>query len=112
VPYLDELIPAAGHDDRVLGVGAEADARNPLSVALVGDGELAVTEGVPQLDGAVSRAGNDLSVVGGERDGENVVGVADEAAGGGAGGELPQAESLVPRGRQSVGTVGGDNLIT
>ena len=66
-------------------------------MVLVGDGELAVAERVPQLDGAVARARDDLAVVGGEGDGENVVGVADEAAGGDTGGELPEAEGLVPR---------------
>ena len=95
--YLDELVPSGRDDDGVLGVGREADARDPLGVALVGDGVLAVTEGVPQLDGAVARAGDDLAVVGGEGDGQDVVGVADEAAGGGTGGELPEAEGLVPR---------------
>lgn len=79
-------------------------------MALVGDGVLAVTEGVPQLDGAVTRAGDNLSVVGGEGDGENIVGVADESSGGSASGELPQTEGLVPRGRQGVGTVRGDDL--
>ena len=108
--YLDELVPAGGDNDSVLGVGREADARDPLGVALVGDGELAVTEGVPQLDGAVARTRDDLTVVGGEGDGQDVVGVADEAAGGGAGGELPEPQGLVPRGRQSVSTVRGDNL--
>ncbi len=108
--YLDELVPTSGDDDGVLGVGAEADAGNPLGVALVGDGELAVTEGVPQLDGAVTGTGDDLAVVGGERDGQNIVGVADKGAGGVAGSELPQAEGLVPGGGQSVGTVRGDHL--
>lgn len=42
-PNLDELVPAAGDDNGVLGVGAEADAGHPFGVALVGDGELAVT---------------------------------------------------------------------
>ena len=79
-------------------------------MALVGDGELAVTKGVPQLDGAVTGIGNDLTVVGGEGDGENVVGVADKGTGGVTGGQLPEAERLVPGGRQSVGTVGGDHL--
>ena len=79
-------------------------------MALVGDGVLAVTEGVPELDGAVARAGDDLAVVGGEGDRQNVVGVADEAAGGGTSGELPEAEGLVPRRGESVGTVRGDNL--
>lgn len=108
--YLDELVPAGGDNDGVLGVGAEADARNPLGVALLGDGELAVTEGVPELDGAIAGTGDDLTVVGGEADGENVVGVADETAGGGAGGKLPETEGLVPRGREGVGTVGRDHL--
>lgn len=108
--YLNELVPARGDNDGVLGVGREAHARNPLGVALLGDGEFAVTKGVPQLDAPVTGTGNDLAVVGRERDGQDIIGVADEAAGGGAGGELPEAESLVPRGRESVSTVGGDNL--
>lgn len=36
--------------------------------------------------------------------------MADKSAGGVAGGELPQAESLIPRGGQSVGAVRGDDL--
>jgi len=95
--HLDELVPASRDDDRVLGVGGEAHARDPLGVALVGNGVLAVTERVPQLDGSVARSRDDLAVVGGERDGEDVVGVADKAAGGYTGGELPEAEGLVPR---------------
>jgi len=111
LPNLDELVPASGDNDGVLGVGAEANAGNPLGVALVGDGELAVTEGVPQLDGAVTGTGDDLTVVGGERDGQNIVGVADESAGGVTGGELPETERLIPRGGQSVGTIGGDHTV-
>ena len=79
-------------------------------MALVGDGVLAVTERVPELDGAVARAGDDLAVVGGEGDGEDVVGVADEAAGGDAGGQFPEAQSLVPRRGEGVGAVRGDDL--
>lgn len=79
-------------------------------MALLGDGELAVTEGVPQLDGSVARTRDDLTVVGREGDGEDVVGVADESSSGGTGGELPQAEGLVPRSGQSVSTIGGDDL--
>ena len=110
ISYLDELVPTAGDNDGVLGIGAESHAGNPLCVALVGDGVLAVAEGVPELDCAVAGTGNDLSVVGGEGDGEDIVGVANEAAGGGAGSELPQAESLVPRGGQGVGAIGRDDL--
>lgn len=108
--YLDQLVPAGRDDHRVLGVGREANARNPLSVALVGDGELAVTEGVPELDGPVAGARDNLAVVGRERDRKDVVGVTDEPAGGGAGGELPQAEGLVPGSGEGIGTVRRDHL--
>lgn len=79
-------------------------------MALVGDGELAVTEGVPQLDRTVAGAGDNLAVVGGEGHGQDIVVVADEAAGGGARRQLPESQGLVPRSGQSVGAVGGDNL--
>lgn len=79
-------------------------------MTLVGDGKFAVAQRVPQLDRAIARARNDLTVVGGEGDGEDIVGVADEAAGRHTRSELPQAESLVPGGGESVGTVGGDDL--
>ena len=108
--YLDELVPARGDNDRVLGVRAEADARNPLGVALVSNGVLAVAQGVPELNGPIARSGDDLTIVGREGDRKNVIGVADESPGGGACSELPQTKGLVPRGRQSVSTVGGDHL--
>jgi hypothetical protein len=79
-------------------------------VSLLSDCELAVTEGVPQFDGSVARAGNDLPVVGGEGNGENVVCVSYKSAGGGTGRELPQTESLVPGGGERIGTVRGDDL--
>lgn len=79
-------------------------------MALVSDGVLAVTQGVPELDGTVTRTRNDLTVVGGERDGEDVVVVADEGTGGSTAGQLPQTERLVPRRGEGVGTVGGDHL--
>ena len=79
-------------------------------MALVGDGVLAVSKGVPQLDRAVTRGRDDLAVVGGEGDREDIVGVANEGAGGFTGRELPQTQGLVPRSRQRVGTIRGDDL--
>jgi len=96
LPDLHELVPSTADNNGVLGVRAESHARNPVLVSLLGDGELAVTEGVPELDCAVARSRNDLSVVGRERDRENIVGMSDKSAGGGASGELPEAEGLVP----------------
>lgn len=108
--YLHELVPAGGDNDRVLGVRAEADARHPLGVALLGDGELAVTKRVPELDGSVTGTGDDLAVVGREGNGEDIAGVAAEDAGGVASRKFPQTQGLVPRGRQSVGSIRGNNL--
>lgn len=110
VAHLDELVPSGRDDDRVLGVRAEADAGDPVLVTLLGDRELAVTKSVPQLDGAVAGSRNDLSVVGRERDRQNIVGVSNKTAGGGSGSKLPQAEGLVPGGGESVGTIRRDNL--
>lgn len=109
--YLDDLVPASGDDDGVGGVGGEADAGDPLGVAILLDVELALTEGVPELDGLVAGSGDDLTVVGGEGDREDIVGVANEAAGGVAGVEVPETEGLVPGGGQSELTIGGDDNI-
>jgi len=79
-------------------------------VALLSNRELAVAKSIPELDAAVARSGDDLSVIGGEGNGKNVIGVSNETAGGSSSGKLPKAESLVPRGGKSIGTVGGDNL--
>ena len=65
-------------------------------MTLLSDSELAVTKSVPQLDCAIAGARNDLSIVGGEGNGENIIGVSNESAGGGSGGELPKTESFVP----------------
>lgn len=109
--HLDDLVPTSGDNDGVLGVGAESDAADPLSVALVNNVELALAEGVPQLDGAVSRTGDDLSVVSREADREDIGGVADESSGGGTGVQVPETEGLVPRGRKSELTVGRDDNV-
>ena len=79
-------------------------------MTLVRDGKLTVAQRVPQLDGAIARARDDLTVVGGEGDGEDIVGVTDETAGCHTSGEFPQAESLIPGGGECVGAVRGDDL--
>lgn len=111
VPDLDDLIPATRDDERVGWVGREADAGDPVAVAIFGELVLALTKGVPELDGLVTGAGDDLTVVGREGDGQNVVGVTDEAAGGGAGGEVPETEGLVPGGRKSKLTIRRDGKV-
>lgn len=46
------------------------ESDSPLGVAIVDDVEFTFTKRVPQLDASVSGSGDDLSVVGGERDAE------------------------------------------
>ncbi len=108
VPDLNEAIPTGRHDQGSVKVGREADAGDPLLVAILSDGELALTEGVPQVNGAITRAGDDLSVVGRESDGENVLGVTNESSSGQTSVEVPQAESAVPGAGQGILTIRGD----
>jgi hypothetical protein len=64
--YLDNLVPTCANDNRVLRIRAESNARNPLSVALVGDSVLAIPKGVPELDSTIAGTRDDLTVIGGE----------------------------------------------
>lgn len=110
VPDLDSAIPGSGDDARLEGVRAKAHTRDPSSMAIgVLDGVLALTESVPELDGAIARSGHDLAVVYGEGDRKHILGVANEAAGGDASGEVPEAELAVPRARESELAVGGED---
>lgn len=95
--YLDNLVPSSRDDNGVGWVGAESNAGDPLGVTVLLDVELALSKGVPELDGAVSGARDDLSVVSREADGENVRSVSNESAGGSTGVQVPESESLVPR---------------
>jgi len=79
-------------------------------MSLVSDGELAVTKGVPELNSTVPRPRHDLTVIGGKRNTQDVVVVANKATGGQTGGEFPQTEGPVPRGRESICAVGRDDL--
>ena len=81
----------------------------PLGVAILLDVVLALAEGVPELDRPVTRARDDLPVVSREADGEDIGGVADEAAGRVASVEIPQAERVVPGGRERELAVRGDH---
>ena len=63
VPHLDILVPSSGHNDGVLVVGREPHAGDPVLVAILLDGVLALGKSVPQLNGLVSGGGHDLPVV-------------------------------------------------
>lgn len=78
----------------------------PLGVTILNNVELAFSKGVPELDRSVSRSRNDLSVVGRERDRQDITSVTDKLSGGQTSVQVPQSEGLVPRGRKSELTVG------
>ena len=110
VPDLHELIPATRHDDRVGGHRGEANARDPFGVRVgILDGVLALTQSIPQLDSLIAGAGNNLAVVDGERDGQHILGMANESASGGTRVQVPKAESTVPRTRKRELAVGRDH---
>jgi len=101
VPDLNLLIPTRRHDDGAAGDGREANTADPVGVSLVGQSELALSEGVPELDGLVSGTGDDLTVVSGEGHGQNIGFVSDESSSGGGMLQIPEAESTIPGSRKS-----------
>jgi len=111
VPDLDERVPTTRDDHWVGSVWREADSAGPFSVSLFFDGVLALTQGVPQLDGLISGGGDDLSVVSRESNAQDVLGVTDEAAGGGSKVEVPQSQGAIPRARESKLTVRRDGEV-
>jgi len=72
VPNLDLLIPTGRNDDGVGGGGRETNAGNPLGVVVLSDGVLALSKGVPQLDGLVARCRDNLTVVSRESNAQDV----------------------------------------
>lgn len=75
---------------------------------MASEGLHALTNGVPDLDGLVTRGRDNLSQVLGDRDRQDVAGVANKSLRGNTGLQVPQSEGLVPGGGEGVGTVGRD----
>jgi hypothetical protein len=105
VPDLDGLVPGGGDDDGGLHVLVEPHAGNPVGVGVLLDGELALADGVPDLEVSVDAAAGNLSVVGGEGDGEDVSRVANESLNGLSLSEVPESQGAVPGGSQAISAV-------
>jgi len=101
VPDLKSTVPTDSGEVGVLGNGGISDAGDPVGMVVGFVGVLAISEGVPELEASVSTSGDDLSVVLGESDGVDFLGVASEDSGGSAGSQIPKSEGSVPRGGQS-----------
>jgi len=78
VPDLKSAVPASGGEEWSLLDWGVSDGADPVGVAVLLEGELALSNGVPELDGLVSTGGDDLSVVVREAAGEDFLGVSDE----------------------------------
>ena len=111
VPDLDDAVPTGRDDERNLEVRAETDAGDPFLVAIFLDGVLALTESVPQVDSSVARTRHNLTVIGGEGNGEDILGVTNEAASGGTTVQVPETESTVARTGEGELTIGRDGDI-
>lgn len=96
IPDLDKLIPATRNDERVLSGWGESYAGDPFGMTLIMNCVLAFAKSIPELDGFVSRTRYDLTVIGGESYGEDVLGMAHKATGGLTGVEIPQTKCVVP----------------
>jgi len=111
VPNLDELVPSTRHDQRVLGGRRESDATDPVGVVLLSDGVLALSKGVPELDGLIAGSGDDLTVVSGESDGVDILGVSLELTDGSTGVQVPQAHGGIHGTGEGELTIGRDDGI-
>ena len=100
VPHLDKLIPTTRNDDRVRRRRGESNAGNPLRVAfLFLNRVFALAQSVPQFNRFISGARDDLPVVHGERDGQDIFAVTDESSRGRARVQIPQSHGPVPGAR-------------
>lgn len=108
VPDLDGSVPGSRDNDWGLGVVVELDSGNPVSVSVFLNSELALSNGVPDLESLVSSSRGNLSVVWGHVDGKDISGVADKSLGGLSLLQVPESKSSVPGSRKSVSSFSGE----
>jgi len=111
VPDLDESVPTSRNNDWGRWGWRESHAGNPLGVSILNNGKFAFTKGVPELDSAIARTGNDLTVISAEGNREDILGVSDESASANTRVDVPKAEGVVPGSSQSKLTIRGDDNI-
>lgn len=113
-PNLDQTVPSARDNEWDRLGRRETNTRDPFGVTrfALGDGVLAFTQGVPELDSLVTGSGDNLTVVDGEGDTQDILFVSDETTGGLSGVDLPETEGSVPRSGKSELSITGDDNIT
>lgn len=78
-------------------------------MSIVLDIVLAFTEGIPELNGLVTRTGDNLPVISTEADRQNIGSVTNELTGGETGIKVPETECMIPGGRKGELAVRGDD---
>jgi len=112
VPNLDGLIPRGSDTDGWLLGLVESNAGNGISVSILVNSMFALRSGVPNLDFLVQTSSDDLSVIWGEIDGENISLVTNKLADGSSGSHVPESDGSVPRGGESEARVAGELDLT
>ena len=80
-------------------------------MALLLDVELALAEGVPQLNGAIPGTRDDLPVVRAERNGQDISRMTNESSCRQTRIQVPKAEGVIPGSAKSELTVGRDDNV-
>ena len=101
-PHLDEVVPSSRDDEWGSQGRREANTADPVGVGVTLHREHALTLDVPHLEHVVSATGHNLAIVGGERDGKNILGVTQELLDALAALQVPQTKRAVPRRRHNV----------
>jgi hypothetical protein len=110
-PDLHKLVPARRDDDRSFDGRREANARDPLGVGVLLDGVLALTQSVPELDGAVTSSRHDLTVIRAECNRQDIFGMSNESTSALATIDVPKTKGTIPRARKSKLTIRRDDDI-
>jgi len=105
IPDLDGLIPGGGDNNWGLGVVVVSNARNPVGVRVLVNSELADSMDVPNLEGLINGSRGDLSVIWGESNGKDILGVTEESLSGGGSLEVPESDGSVPGGGKAESRV-------
>jgi len=106
IPDLDGSVPGGRHNDWGLDIVVESNAGNPVSMWVLVDSEFTNTIDVPDLDALVDGAGDNLSVIWGESNGKNILGVANEGSVGGALLQVPESDGTIPGGGEAESAIG------
>lgn len=111
VPNLDSSIPRSRDDNRSLQVIIVSDAGNPVGMSVLLNSEFTNTMDVPNLKVFIDGSRSDLSVIGRERNREDIFGVTNESLSGFTSLEVPKTDGRVPgRGEAETGVLRDINV--